>query len=573
MSMVGAIDIGSATVSGCVLENQRGGMKVLQYETLPLPTDPDKKAETLRALIGRLNLSHVKQVVANMDQSVFVRNLDFPFSDLRKIEPLISYELDDQIPVDVTELIIAHNHTVQKDQTEVLVVAAPKEGIAAQLQLLSSCGVEVTKLVHPANRSVFFAGVGDPCTVVIDLGARVTHMSVLVQGHLRTIRSWADGMESVVSALAKYSSQDPGQVREWLTTQGRITALSQQEEGFEQVIRVEVERAFEEWRRFILSFQTRHHETVERVVLIGDGARMPGLSSAAAAFFGVPVQVGSVPGETLLDPKKAAVVALAHLGFSSEVLNFRRGEFALGAKDSLVKKKALAVILGLSIFFSMMVGSSLVSLWRLEKEERDLMGLAGKLSSEVLGKPIYDPAAIKKQVKQKTQKSGGAGTAQILPRMSAWVLLSLISEKMPMNAAIEGSTAETPDGVAGKPEEKVEEKPETKPEDKTAEKPGDKPGDKPEDKTTEKTEGKVKAEVKKEEPIAPVRVDIQKIHIRSGKVTISGVVKTAQEVDEIIRGLRRIECFQEIAPGAIKTVGTGEEEKREFSIEITMDCF
>ncbi|PKN22173.1 MAG: hypothetical protein CVU65_15470, partial [Deltaproteobacteria bacterium HGW-Deltaproteobacteria-22] len=122
-----------------------------------------------------------------------------------------------------------------------------------------------------------------------------------------------------------------------------------------------------------------------------------------------------------------------------------------------------------------------------------------------------------------------------------------------------------------KPEEKPEAKPEEKPEAKPEEKPESKDGEKPSEKVAGE-EGKDKPVVKKEEPIAPVRVDIQKIHVRPGKVSIGGVVNNAQEVDEIIRGLRRIPCFQEIAPGAIKTVGTGEEEKREFSIEITMEC-
>ncbi|PKN48000.1 MAG: hypothetical protein CVU59_00655 [Deltaproteobacteria bacterium HGW-Deltaproteobacteria-17] len=568
--MVGAIDIGSATVSGCVLEIQRAGMKVLQYETLPV--EPEGKEEAIRSLIGRLNLAHVKQVVANLDQPVFVRNLEFPFSDLKKIEPLISYELDDQIPMDVEDLVITHGHTVSRDKTEVLVVAAAREGVAQQLQMLSACGVEVTKLVHPGNPAMFFSGPTDPCTVVIDLGARVTHMAALVRGTLRTLRSWTDGMESMVAALARYSSQEEHQVRDWLSLQGRITAPGQHEEGFEQVIRTEVERFFEEWRRFILSFQTRHQETVERVVLIGNGARLPGLATAAASFFGVPVQVGMVPGETLADPKKASVVALAHLGVSGEALNFRRGEFALGARDSLVKKKALAVSLGLSFFFTMMVGSSLFTLWRLEKEERDLLGLTGQLSSEVLGKQLFDPAAIKKQIKQKTSKTRANGSDQFLPRMSAWVLLSQISEKMPLNAALEGDAA--PGSAPPAPVD-----PAVAPVDPSGVKPGEKPEVKPETREEAKTldkgvgeDGKDKTIAKKEEPIAPVRVDIQKIHVRPGKVSIGGVVNNAQEVDEIIRGLRRIPCFQEIAPGAIKTVGTGEEEKREFSIEITMDC-
>ena len=580
MTMVGAIDIGSATISGCVVDFSRNGVKVQQYETLPRPEEPERLDEAVRALAGRLDLAHVK-VTASLDRPVFVRNLEFPFTDLRKIEPLLAYELDDQIPMDVSELVITHGHVTHKDKTEVLVLAASREEVADELRRFAAAGLEVSRLVHPANRAVFFAPLGEPCTLVIDLGARVTHLAAVSQGHLRAVRTWADGMESVVEALAKYSRQEPAQVRDWLHFQGRISAPGQQEEGFEQVIRTEVERAFEEWRRFLLAFQTRHHETVERMVLIGDGARLPGLATAAAAFFDVPVQVGQVPGETLMNPKQAGLVALASLTLSHEALNFRRGEFALGAKDSLVKKKALAVMLGLSIFFTMMVGSGLFTLWRLEKEERDLLDLTGQLTTEVLGKPIYDPKVIRKQIKQKTEKARGTGSTALLPRMSAWVLLSQISAQMPANAAVAGPDAAEPAvdaaGPTGAPEgSKPEEK---KDEAKPAEEKKDeaKPVEEKKDEA-KPAEGKNGApngdskEPKKEAPIAPVRVDITKIHIRAGKVSLGGTVTTAQEVDEIVRGLKRIECFQEISPGAIKTVGTGEEERREFTIEITMDC-
>jgi len=559
MTMVGTIDIGSATISGCLVEQSRSGLKVQQYETLPLPVEPEGRAQAIRSLIGRLDLAHAK-VTVNLDRPIFVRNLEFPFSDFKKIEPLIAYELDDQIPMDVEELIITHGHTVQKDRTEVLVLAASREEVAAQLKAFTEAGVEIHRLVHPANRAVFFTGEGDPCTVVIDLGARVTHLAAVAGGRLRACRTWADGMESVVNALARYSSQGPDQVRDWLTQQGRLCAPGQHEEGFEQVIRTEVERAFEEWRHFLLAFQTKHHERVERLVLIGDGARLPGLATAAASFFGVPVQLGQVPGEMIMDPKRAGVVAQATLGLSNEVLNFRRGEFALGAKDSLVKKKALAVILGLSFFMTMIAGSGLVTLWRLDREERDLLDLTGQLSTEVLGKAIYDPKSIRKQIKQKTEKSRGTGSTALLPRMSAWVLLSQISEKMPANAA------QPPEVSLGIEDKSTEDK---QPEDK---KPEDK---QPEDKqpTERAGNGEGQDAALKDAPISPVRVDLNKIHIRTGKVSLGGTVTSAQEVDEIVRALRRIECFQEISQGAIKTVGSGEDERREFTIEITMDCF
>ncbi len=545
-----AVDIGSTSVSGCVIEKQRNGLRVVQFETQAHSGDPESRLLAIKSICGRLNLGNHKSITVNLDSPVFIRNMEFPFSDSRKIEPLIPYELDDQIPVDVDDLVLTKSLLVKKDKTHVLVLAAQKEEVARQLEVFSATGVEVTRLVHSSNRAVFFSGPHEPVTLVVDVGARNTEMAVVSKGRLHMVRHWNDGMEGIVHELAGFSSQDPAQVRLWLESSGRLSAGTAQEEEYEKIIRVGVERMLEEWRHFILVCEQKFQEPVERIVMTGAGTRFPGLVSAVASFFGVPVQVGNVPGEVAAEPKKASVVALAGLGLSHEVLNFRTGEFAPGARYSLVKEKALSVLLGLSLFFSMLTIAALFQLKRMEKEEKDLLGMVGHLSTDVLGKAVYDPVAIRRQIRQKTDRAGtGSGSNQVIPRMSAFMLLSLISENLPANAVWvtgEEEPASSP-ASSGDPEKEPESRDPEKKEESMVETP--------------------------ETPIQPITMDIQKLHIRSGKVSLGGTVKSAQEVDEIIRALRRIGCFQELSPGAIKTVGQGEDEKREFSIEITMNCF
>jgi hypothetical protein len=262
-----------------------------------------------------------------------------------------------------------------------------------------------------------------------------------------------------------------------------------------------------------------------------------------------------------------------------EILNFRRGEFAYGAKDSVIRKKALAITWGLGTFFLMMSVSSMFTLWKLEKEERDALQRLGRITSDVLGKTVYSPSSVRKQIKQRTQKGRAGSAGEQLPTMSAWTVMSLISQNLPENALRQpepASPEKTPEAASADSAKSGESEKSKEADSKNtaaddnataeAEKAKDKNGDGKKDNNGDKKDAK------KEEPIAPVAVDVQKLHIRAGKVSLGGIVKNAQEVDEIIRALRRIECFREITPGAIKTIGTAEEEKREFSIEITMDC-
>ncbi len=581
MTLCGSIDIGSSTLAGCVVEKNRAGVRVLRYEVLPRPADAEGFSAALRELAARLDFSHVRHVAANVDGPLFVRNLEFPFADLKKVEPLVNYELDEQIPGDVEDMVVVTVPTVLREKTEVLAAAVPRETISAQLQAFAQAGIQPYRLVHPAARAAILAGAEKGCTAVIDIGATLTHLAAVVDGRLRSVRTWAEGMESLVSALAAYSSQNPEQIRSWLSSSGHIQPPVPGEEGYEEVIRSSMGRAFEEWRRFLLQAQARHGVPVSRLVLCGAGARLAGLAAVAASFFEIPVQIAQIPGD-VPDPKRASVAAQALSCLQPEILNFRRGEFAYGSGESLVKKKALAIAWGLSLFFLMTSVSALFTLWRLEREEKDALERLGRISGEVLGKTTYNPASVRKQVKQRSQKGARASSGAQLPSMSAWTLLSLISQNLPENALrASGNPAPEAPGTAEKKEEKKEESPETA---KTeAARPADSgspsgsdakagvPGESAENKPDSGKEGDRKEE-KKEEPISPVVVDIQKLHIRSGKVTLGGVVTKAQEVDEIVRALKRIPCFQEIAPGAIKTVGSGADEKREFSIEITMDC-
>jgi hypothetical protein len=77
---------------------------------------------------------------------------------------------------------------------------------------------------------------------------------------------------------------------------------------------------------------------------------------------------------------------------------------------------------------------------------------------------------------------------------------------------------------------------------------------------------------RKTPPKDKVTLDVQKLDIRERKVTLKGTAGSASEVEEFVESLRQIKCFEKVQPGTTTEVGTGEETKSEFTINVVSNC-
>ena len=77
---------------------------------------------------------------------------------------------------------------------------------------------------------------------------------------------------------------------------------------------------------------------------------------------------------------------------------------------------------------------------------------------------------------------------------------------------------------------------------------------------------------RKTPPSSKVTLDVRKLNIRSRKVTIKGTAASASEVEEFVTALKKIPCFKTVKPGTTTEVGSGEEKKSEFTINVESEC-
>ncbi len=547
-----AVDIGSTTIKGCAVEEGRGTVRLLASHEVGRPEEPLEFRKALGDLLKMIGAQGKDRIVVGLSDMVFVRNLAFPFTDPKKVEPLIQYELADQIPLDADDAVIAHAGIERTEKgSRVVAAATPADQVGSLLGLFKDAGSEIFRLVFsPARAATVVPRVEAP-VLVADVGGKRTELSVIADGRLLSARVTAGGIENIVDSLVRYSGRAEGEVRSWLAQSGSVSPQHEEEEGFEAVIREAVNQQLEDWRRFIIATERMLGKKIENIYITGRGAAFSGFVPWCTGFFERESKVVIAPCEGA-SSENSSLVALALLAGvpRQDVIDFRSGAFARDAAYSLVKDKALSVSLGISLFLVMLVISGVLTHHRLEREERDYLGVVGVLSKQVLGKRSYNAASIKRLIKKRKAKSKkGAVSDSPIPSMSAYVLLSEISKKLPPRKEIEKKEGDD----KGKKDQKDKKAPALKkpPRPKPANPKDAKPG-----------EGA-------KEPIA---LDIEEIRIKAGKIKISGTVERAKDVEQIITQLKTIKCIDEIKEGKMKTVGSGDNERKQFSLDITMTC-
>ena len=181
------IDLGSRSVKFAVFDAGFRRMRLNTSFEEPVPPGEaplaERQAEALRAGIARLP-SESTIHMALPGEMLALRVLDLPFSDARKVEQVVGYELEGQIMHDLSEVVMDHvilsapTGQAEAAGSRALAVAARTEEIAAFLASLKQCGVDPRTLyVAPVIYHALLAeerseAAPAGCRLFIDIGHR-----------------------------------------------------------------------------------------------------------------------------------------------------------------------------------------------------------------------------------------------------------------------------------------------------------------------------------------------------------------------------------------------------------------
>ncbi len=411
------LDIGATSVKAVLVESAYHSWAIAATARAPVaaqvqdgPPLLERQIEAVRALLAEERLAFDTAMVALPGPSAS-HVVTLPFVDPRRIEQTIGFEVEGQIPFDLSEVAWDWQPLRVRDgKTEVLVAVVKKEEISGLLTGLAGAGVDPRAVLPPgpAYAALFGAGVlaGVPAgeagqdagaEVLLDMDAGRTSLCIMARGACEAARTFPVGVTAVVS-LAR-----------------------------------EVRATLRAWRA--RSGQT----TVRRLLLAGDTARLSGLAEALAPEVEGAVEplelcgaaAEKIPSEEA--PSLALALALAlrgHEGSRAPRLNLRRGDLVYTRDFQHLRGKVVRIGAWAALVLLLAVVSSGVKVFALSRQEQLLDKALCDATQKLIGRCYENDELAVAALK-------GKGTAAAsIPKNSAVDILTELSIRSPQDVAL-----------------------------------------------------------------------------------------------------------------------------------------
>jgi general secretion pathway protein L len=441
------LDLGASAVKAVLLESSFRGYAVIDHARAPvgavappaLPTDAqapappagafERQAAAVRALVAERGWTFDSAVVAFPGAGVSANVVTLPFTDPKRIEQTIGFEVEGLIPFDLSDVAWDWQAlTVREGRTELLVAVARQAEVAALLAALGGAGVDPMAVLPAgtAYASLALAGAiaGDrapppdaagpaapdvaaaPADLVVDLGDERTSLAILAAGACEGARTFAFG-----AAQLERAGEDPAELRRALVPLAR-----------------ELRATLRAWRA------RAGGRPVGRLLLAGEAARVPAIADAlrpevegvVAPLALAPPAADALPGEDA--PAYALALALAlrgHLGARAGRLNLRRGALAFTRDFEHLRGRLVRLGLYAALVLAVAAVSSGVKAFALARQEAALDRALCEAETKIIGKcfPNFEEA--------QAVLRGKGSLASVLPRVSAVELFGELAAKVP----------------------------------------------------------------------------------------------------------------------------------------------
>ena len=234
------LNIGESAVKLVEIYKMRDGYRLKKARLLELDIDPlfddSKKRNTiirekLKQLFTEEKISSGNAALSISGQSVFVRPLKIPKTAKSKIEQIIQYEAQLQVPFPINEVIWNYElfDTYDSPEIEVALVAVKRDIVEEKLKLISETGLEVdfveTDSFSLFNIMDFIKSVKD--VIILDIGSKITNIIIAEEKKIwtRSILIGGNDLTKAIAAELKISFKEAEKLKR---TEG-VIALTENE--------------------------------------------------------------------------------------------------------------------------------------------------------------------------------------------------------------------------------------------------------------------------------------------------------------------------------------------------------
>jgi general secretion pathway protein L len=399
------IDIGASHVRALLLTT---GYKRIVIEAInEVAIAAVESLDQALEICARPMLPHSDGIAVAIDgDSAFVHRLKLPLTAKKQIDSVLPFELEAQMPIDMSELVYDYRvlrGEPNRDAIDVIAALARIEHVQARIDLVKrALGREPERVgcgsLVLGNLALLAAELAGKAPIaLVDLGSRRTEVIVLSDGEPLFVRTLSCGVAGLPDGAA-----------------GLIAEL----------------------RQTFLAFLASTDLAIGSVVLLGGGSGASGADQYLSTELGLPVralpafQLEAGPEVLLSLPRFAKALALA-AGLSGKAvdLNLRSGPLAYQRGFGFLKERA-PLILGLvAATLISFLFASWADLHALSREHQELVQSLGAQSQQVLGEELTDAVVVLESLERAKSKE----EPDPMPHMDGFDVIVELSNAIPMS--------------------------------------------------------------------------------------------------------------------------------------------
>lgn len=313
-----AVDIGLSTIKVLEFDASSATPQLLNIAAAPLPADvfnnnfiakTEVVSEKLSVLLEANGIGDQRAVISMPGPSVFTKRISMPKMPRAELSASIQLEAQSFIPHNVNAVKIDYHILGEKGRNhlDLLVVAVKNEIVDSFIECIALAGLEVAvvDVDYFALQNCFELGYPElvsTTTALLDVGARYSSINICKNGQSLFTGDLSIGGKLFTDALVQelgVSAEDAEKIKRGQPLADVDTA------GVLEVFDKKVEFAASELNRQLSLFWNASgaEEGIERIMITGGGALVPGLVEEIAEKTGIECE--------LLDPFKGVRVSSA----------------------------------------------------------------------------------------------------------------------------------------------------------------------------------------------------------------------------------------------------------------------
>jgi type IV pilus assembly protein PilM len=311
---VAGVDIGSSSIKIVQLRKQKerailetyGELAMAPYRKGPIGQavhlDDKTIIQAIKDISKEAGITAKRIVVSIPLRRSFVTTIELPKMSDKDLEKAMPFEARKHIPVSLSEVILnwqiipryefssQEEGNLKKTTANILLVAVYKDIIDKFRSIISGAGLNFSAFeieIFSAARAVLRREVYP--VLLIDFGASTTKMTIVEQGIVRFAYSLDRGSQDLTLALARSLSIDFPRAE----SLKREIGLSNKPEHKElaSVLESIVSYIFSDAHHMILEYKKRYNRSVEKTIISGGGALLPGIVDFAVNKFGMQTEM------------------------------------------------------------------------------------------------------------------------------------------------------------------------------------------------------------------------------------------------------------------------------------------